>query len=178
MDYPSAVLEKAQRLEQLLLRVEAGETLEAANAAFGFNLDERQLARWQAKYEAGERRWEALLDGRHGHPRQAHSALREWLYARKEQDDQLRASQLAAEIAEKFGIKLSAGHINYLLRKRGLTAPPGRPPKRSECAAEPSATADAPGVSMDNAGLFPPGGGEGRDGSGGGGRRDRAGRPG
>lgn len=154
MDYPSAVLEKAQRLEQLLLRVEAGETLEAVNAAFGFNLDERQLARWQAKYEAGERRWEALLDGRHGHPRQAHSALREWLYARKEQDDQLRASQLAAEIAEKFGIKLSAGHINYLLRKRGLTAPPGRPPKRSECAAEPSATADAPGVSIDNAGLF------------------------
>ncbi|MDH7487484.1 MAG: hypothetical protein QHJ81_14570, partial [Anaerolineae bacterium] len=94
MDYPAAILEKAQRLEQLLLRIEAGETLEAANAAFGFHLDERQLARWQAKYAAGERRWEALLDGRRGHPRQAHSALREWLYARKEQDDQLRAPPL------------------------------------------------------------------------------------
>jgi len=178
MNCPSAVLEKAQRLEQLLLQVEAGETLDAANAAFGFHLDERQLVRWQVKYEAGERRWEALLDGRHGHPRQAHSALREWLYARKQQDNQARSSQLAAEIEEKFGIKLSAGHINYLLRKRGLTAPPGRPPKRQECATEPSAALDAPGVSMDNAGIFPPGGGEGGDGPRGGGRGGRAGDPG
>jgi len=178
MNYPSAVLEKAQRLEQLLLRVEAGETLDAANAACGFHLDERQLVRWQAKYEAGERRWEALLDRRHGHPRQAHSALREWLYTRKEQNDQVRSSQLATEIEEKFGVTLSAGHINYLLRKRGLTAPPGRPPKRRECAAEPSATPDTPGVSMDNAGLFPPGGGEGGDGPRGGDRGDRAGGPG
>lgn len=172
MDYPAAILEKAQRLEQLLLRVEAGETLEAANVAFGFHLDERQLARWQAKYAAEGRRWEALLDGRQGHPRQAHSALREWLYARKEQDDQLRAPQLAAEIEEKFGIKLSTGHINYLLRKRGLTASPGRPPKCPEGAAKPSATPDAPGVSMDNAGIFPPRGGEGGNGPGGGDRGD------
>jgi hypothetical protein len=64
MDYPPAVLEKAQRLEQLLLRVVAGESLDAANAAFGFNLDARQLARWQAKYEAGGRRWEALIRSR------------------------------------------------------------------------------------------------------------------
>ena len=178
MDYPSAVLEKAQRLEQLLLRVEAGEALDAANAAFGFHLDERQLVRWQAKYEAGERRWEALLDGRHGHPRQAHSALREWLYARKEQDDQLRSPQLAAEIEEKFGVKLSAGHINYLLRKRGLTAPPGRPAKGPDPTAETPAAPTDPSVRMDNAGFFPPGGGEGGDGPRGGDRGHRAGSPG
>jgi len=164
MDYPPAVLEKAQRLEQLLLRVAAGESLDAANAAFGFNLDERQLARWQAKYEAGGRRWEALIDGRHGHPRQAHSALREWLYARKEQDEEMRAPRLVDEIEEKFGVELSAGHINYLLRKRGLTAPPGRPPKGPDTAAEPPAAPDAPSASMDNAGIFFPRSSEGRDG--------------
>ena len=164
MDYPPAVLEKAQRLEQLLLRVAAGESLDAANAAFGFNLDERQLARWQAKYEAGGRRWEALIDGRHGHPRQAHSALREWLYARKEQDEEVRAPQLVDEIAEKFGVELSAGHINYLLRKRGLTAPPGRPLKGSDTAAEPPAAPNAPSASMDNAGIFFPRSNEGEDG--------------
>jgi len=164
MDYPPAVLEKAQRLEQLLLRVAAGESLEAANTALGFNLDECQLARWQAKYEAGERRWEALIDGRHGHPRQAHSALREWLYARKEQDEEARSPKLVTDIKEKFGVELSAGHINYLLRKRGLTAPPGRPPKGPDTAAEPPAASDAPSASMDNAGIFFPRSSEGGDG--------------
>jgi transposase len=164
MDYPPAVLEKAQRLEQLLLQVEAGESLDVAHAAFSSNLDERQLAHWQAKYAAGGRRWEALIDGRHGHPRQAHSALREWLYARKEQDDQLCAPQLATEIQEKFSVELSAGHINYLLRKRGMTAPPGRPPKHQDTAAEPLAALDTPSASVDNAGIFFPRSSEGRDG--------------
>ena len=164
MDYPPAVLEKAQRLEQLLLRVAAGESLDAANAAFGFNLDARQLARWQAKYETGERRWEALIDGRHGHPRQAHSALREWLYARKEQDEEMRAPRLVTEIKEKFGVELSAGHINYLLRKRGLTAPPGRPLKGPDTAAEPPAPPNAPSAFVDNVGIFFPRSSEGEDG--------------
>lgn len=178
MDYPSAVLEKAQRLEQLLLRVEAGELLEAANAAFGFNLDECQLACYRARYEAGGRKWEALIDGRHGHPHQAHSALREWLYARKEQDDQVRAPQLATEIKEKFGVELSAGHINYLLRKRGLTAPPGRPAQRRDIAAGPSTAPDAPNLPVDNAGIFFPRRGEDGDGPRGGRRGNRAGGPG
>jgi transposase len=164
MDYPPAVLEKAQRLEQLLLQVAAGESLDAANAAFGFNLDERRLSRWQAKYEAGGRRWEALIDGRHGHPRQAHSALREWLYARKEQDEELRAPQLVTDVKEKFDVELSAGHINYLLRKRGLTAPPGRPPKGPDTAAEPAVASDVPSASLDNAGTFFPRSSEGGDG--------------
>ena len=169
MDYPAAVLEKAQRLEQSLQRVAAGEPLEEVNAALGFNLDQPQLTRWQAKYEAGGRRWEALIDGRHGHPRKAHSALRECLYARKEEDEELRAPQLAVEIKEKFGVKISAGHTNYLLRKRGLSAPPGRPYKKRHSAEEETAAPDAPSESVDNAGIFFPRRGEGGDGSGRGG---------
>ena len=130
MDYPQAVLEKAQCLAQLLQRVTAGESLENANKAFGFDLDERELARAQAKYESGGDTWQALIDGRHGHSRKAHSALREWLYTRKQEDESLRAPQLAKEIQAKFGFTLTDGHINYLLRKRGLSAPPGRPYKR------------------------------------------------
>jgi len=130
MDYPRAVLEKAQRLEQLLQRVAAGEPLNQVNDALGyalgFNLDQDQLARLQAKYKAGGCTWEALIDGRHGHPRKAHSALREWLYTRKKGDEEVRAPRLAVEIKEKFGVELSDGHINYLLRKRGLSAPSGR----------------------------------------------------
>jgi len=163
MDYPPAVLEKAQRLEQLLQRVATGEPLDEVNEALGFSLDQRQLARWQAKYEAGGRTWEALIDGRHGHPRTAHSALREWLYARKKEDEELRAPQLVTEIRKKFGVKISAGHINYLLRKRCLSAPPGRPPKKQPPAEEATTASATPSESVDNAGIFFPRSSEGGD---------------
>jgi transposase len=166
MEYPAAVLEKAQRLEQLLQRVATGEPLDEANEALGFSLDQRQLVRWQAKYDAGERRWEALIDGRYGHPRTANSAVLEWLYARKKDDEELRAPQLALEIQEQFGVELSAGHINYLLRKRGLTAPPGRPYKKQPPGEEAPATVPTPGESVDHAGIFFPRGRKGRDGGG------------
>lgn len=156
MDYPPAVLEKAQRLEQLLQRVAAGEPLEEVNKTLGFSLDQRQIARWQAKYQAKGCTWEALIDGRHGHPREAHSALREWLYARKKEDESLRAPQLVVEIKERFGVELSAGHINYLLRKRGLSAPPGRPAKKQLSTKDETATSAAPSESVENAGTFFP----------------------
>ena len=154
MDYSPAVLEKARRLEQLLLRVASGGPLEEVNKALGFSLDQPQLARCQAKYEGGGRRWEALIDGRQGHPRKANSALREWLYARKKADEELRAPQLVGEIKEKFGVELSAGHINYLLRKRGLSAVPGRPYKERHSGEETAAASAARSESVDNAGFF------------------------
>jgi transposase len=154
MDYSPAVLEKARRLEQLLLRVASGEPLEEVNEALGFSLDQQQLAGCQAKYEAGGHRWETLIDGRQGHARKAHSALREWLYARKEADEALRAPQLVGEIKKKFGVELSAGHINYLLRKRALSAPPGRPYKEQHSDEEAAAAPGAPSESVDNAGFF------------------------
>lgn len=161
MDYPQAVLEKAQRLEQLLLRVAAGEPLDELNEELDFDLDEEELARQQAKYEDGGRTWEALIDGRHGHPHKVHSAVREYLYAHKEEDDSLRAPQLVEEVEEKFGIDVSAGHINYLLRKRGLTAPPGRPPKKPPSEEKGTSEATSSSEPVDNAGIFFPGRGEG-----------------
>ena len=169
MDYPAAVLEKAQRLEQLLLRVASGESLDEVNKELGFDLDQQELDRQQAKYEAGGRTWEASIDGRHGHPRKAHSALREWLYARKKEDENLRAPQLAVEVKEKFDVELSDGHINYLLRKRGLSAPTGRPVAKQCPAEEDTATPAAPSESVDNAGIFFPRRSERGDGSGHGG---------
>ena len=165
-DHPIAVLEKAQRLEQLLLRVASGEPLDEVNEALGFNLDPQELARQQAKYEAGGRQWEALIDGRCGHPRKAHSALREWLYARKKEGESLRALHLVLEIKERFDVELSEGHINYLLRKRGLSAPPGRPSQKQRLVEEAITAQAAPSESVDNAGLFFPRSGEGGDGGG------------
>lgn len=167
MDYPTAVLEKAKRVEQLLQRVAAGEPLDEVNEALGLKLGEQERVRAQAKYEAGGCRWEALMDGRYGHAQKVDSGIREWLYTRKERDEEVRAPQLAREIKEKFGVEVAPGHINYLLRKRGLTALPGRPGKQELASDEAREVATAPGETLDNAGLFFPGGGEGGHGGGG-----------
>jgi len=164
MEQPKAVAEKAQRLEHLLQRVAAGEPLAEMNEELGIKLDEKQLAKVQAKYEASGGQWEALVDGRYGHAQKIHSGIREWLYSRKEKDQAVRAPQLAREIKEKFKLDVAPGHLNYLLRKRGLTAPPGHPGK-PEVVNEEGEEGPAVSERLDNAGLFFPGGGE--DGPGG-----------
>ena len=135
----AAVCEKAQRLERLLLRLEAGEPFEPVRADLGLSVRAEDMPKLQAKYEAGGRAWEALIDGRYGHPQTAHSALREWMYERKREDESLTARELAEKIAEQFQVELSIGHINYLLRKVELTRPRGRPRRRREEEEEESA---------------------------------------
>jgi transposase len=163
MDYPEAVIEKAKQHEKLLQRIAAGELRAQVCADLGINVDEDSLGVLQAKYETGGCTWQALLDGRHGHPKKVHSAIREWLYERKKQDEDVRAPVLVQEVKEKFGVEVSDGHINHLLRKRGLTSPPGRPYKRppTESASELSTGTTE---SLDNTGIFFPGGSEERDG--------------
>jgi transposase len=163
MDYPQAVIAKAQKMEKLLQRVAQGEPLAQVCAELDVEVNGKQVATLQAKYEAGGERWEALLDGRYGHTQKVHSAMLTWLYERKQQDETLRAPKLADEMAEQFDVRVAAGHINHLLRKRELSAPPGRPYKQppAEQAGEGSPTSTE---SLDNAGIFFPGSSQGRDG--------------
>jgi transposase len=163
MDHPPDVLDKARRMEQLILRIEAGESWRQVCADLELKVKGQDLRRLQAKYEKGGRNWEALIDGRYGHPQTADSALREWLYERKREDETLTGGQLAEQVEEQFGIKLSGGHINYLLRKVGLTRPPGRPPspKAAKDDQEPKQIEQP----LDNAGVFFPGSVEAGDGS-------------
>jgi len=162
MDYPEAVIKKAKQHEELLKRVATGKLRAQVCAEIDINVDEDRFAVLQAKYEAGGHTWQALLDGRHGHAKKVHSAIREWLYERKEQDEDVRAPALVREVEKKFGVKVSDGHINYLLRKRSLTAPPGRPYKQpsTEGGTEPITRSTE---SLENTGIFFPGGSEGRD---------------
>lgn len=168
MEYPKAVLEKAKRLEELVVRVRRGEPLQEGNEELGLQVEQKQLAELEAKYEAGGRKWEVLLDGRYGHAQKVHSGIREWLYKRKEGDEEVRAPQLAREIKAKFKVEVDPGHLNYLLRKRGLSGPVGRPYKQKGVDAE-KAESD-PAQAIDNAGIFFPGRSQGGVG---GGRSDR-----
>ena len=156
MYYPAAVAEKARRLEQLLLRLEAGEPLDQVRADLELELKPEQVNHLQAKYEAGGRCWEALLDGRFGHYQHVNSAVRAYLFERKQQDEQLTAGELASEVEQKFKVSISVGHVNHVLREVALTRTPGRARKRA-VAAEPAAT-NPP--SQAQAGLFFPGRGQ------------------
>jgi transposase len=162
-DHPAAVIDKAKRLEQLLQRVAQGEFLEQVCAELDLVVDAKGLARLQAKYEASGCTWEALLDGRYGHPKKAHSALREWLYERKRQDKALTAPELVDELKVQFQVGLSAGHVNYLLRKVELTRPPGRVPSRPAAEDDPAGS-ETSSPSLDKAGIFFPGSSPTRDG--------------
>jgi hypothetical protein len=156
MYYPPAVCQKAQRLEQLLLRLEAGEPLGQLVAELELELKPERVSQLKARYEAGGRTWEALLDGRFGHYQHVNSAVRAYLFERKQQDDQLTAGQLATEVEQKFGLSLSIGHINHVLRQVALTRVPGRPRKRP-VEADPSAKTEPVQA---HAGLFFPGRGQ------------------
>lgn len=116
MSHPPAVREKAQSLEQLLQRLEAGERLISVRAELELDVKAADVPHLRAKYEASGQTWESLLDGRYGHPQTAHSALREWMYQRKREDPTLTAGQLAEAVAAQFGVRLSAGHVNRLRR--------------------------------------------------------------
>jgi hypothetical protein len=167
MDYPAAVIEKAQQTERLLQRVADGEPLAVVCAELGMAVAAAELAKLQARYAAGGGGWEALLDGRFGHCQTITLAMREWLYARKRQDETLTAPLLAVQLTQEFGVAVSAGHVNHLLRKVGLTRLPGRPFKRlpgRPPAAPAAASPSLPEPALANAGLFFPGGRAARDG--------------
>jgi transposase len=110
----------------------------------------------QRKYEAGGCRWEALIDGRHGHEQKVTADMKEWLYERKRQDKTLTGPELVKAIKDKFGVELSVGHINHLLRQVELSRQTGRPPK--PVVEKGTETVEISEPVVDNAGLFFPGG--------------------
>lgn len=150
--YPPAVHRKAEKLEQLLLRLEAGEKLAQVCAELELEITPERAKKLKDKYEAGGRRREALLDGRYGHYQHVNSAVRAYLYERKQEDKELTAGELAKEVERKYQVKVSEGHINHILREVALTRRPGRPRKGTDKEKE---KREAPQA---NAGLFFPGG--------------------
>ena len=153
--YPPAVHRKAEKLEQVILRLEAGEAAEELCQELGLEITPERVEKLKVKYEAGGRRREALCDGRFGHRQHVTSSIRAYLYERKQADKELTARELATEVEKKYQVRVSEGHINHILREVALTRPTGRPRKRSEPGQ--AAKKEAPQA---NAGLFFPGGGE------------------
>jgi transposase len=157
VDHPQAVIEKAQRLAQLLQRVEEGEGLAEVCAEIGVEVTPDRLQVLQKKYETGGRSWEVLIDGRHGHAQKVTADMKEWLYERKRQDKRLTGPELVKAIRDNFRVELSVGHINHLLRQVELSRQTGRPPK--PVAEKETERVDISEQVVDHAGIFFPGGG-------------------
>lgn len=150
--YPRAVHDKAEKLEQVLLRWEAGEELGQVCRELAMELSPDRVRKLKAKYEAGGRERAALLDGRFGHRQHANSAIRGYLYERKQAEPELTGPQLAAEVLKRYQVQVSVGHINHILREVALSGETGRPRK----AREPKAQVSGPPAQA-QAGLFFPG---------------------
>lgn len=153
--YPPAVHEKAKKLEQLLRRLADGAELEQVCRELAVEVTPERARKLQAKYEAGGSQRSALLDGRFGHRHLANSAIRAYLYERKQAEPELTGPQLATEVTQRYEVEVSVGHINHLLREVALSRVTGRPRKKVE-----AKSSAAPLPAQANAGLFFPGRGE------------------
>lgn len=127
MKHPPTVVAKAKKLEQLLLKLEAGLSLTEACSQLSIEVNEKRAKQLLNKYNSNGRSWEVLVDGRYGHKQKITNAIRKRLYELKQINPTLRAKGLAQILVKEFGIEVSVGHINYLLRKKGVSYGVGRP---------------------------------------------------
>jgi transposase len=143
----------ARRKEQWILRTERGENSERVRRELKVPLKTSSFGWLRQRYQAGGRKWQALLEGRHGVATKGTAKVKAFLAKAKARDPQLTGAELCLQVWERFEIEISLGRLNALVREAGLSNPPGRPAKAPE-AEEPAATAKE----VDNAGAFFPSG--------------------
>ena len=143
----------ARRKEQWILRVEQGENRDKVRRELKLKLKTSVLPSLKQRYKAGGRKWQALLDRRHGIATKGTAEVKAYLKKAKEQDPQATGSELCVQVWERFEIDISLSRLNELLRAEGLSNSPGRPRKASS-PEKPS----APERDIDNAGAFFPSG--------------------
>jgi transposase len=138
-----------QRKRRAMELMDEGVPWQEANEQSGLNYSRRGI---QGLYREWDKRGdEALIDQRHGHPHKATAGVRERMRERCEEEPEIRASRLTAEIKAEFGVELHHDYVGLLRRQLGLPVPKvGRPSKRQ--AREP-----APEKELEQ--DFPPSGG-------------------
>lgn len=141
----------ARRKEQWILRTEQGEDPKRVGRELKLKLKPRALERLKSRYRAGGRKWQALLERRHGVATKGTPAVRAFLAQAKARSPQLTGAELCVHVWERFEIEISLGYLEALLREAGLSNPPGRPRKAST-------TPSPPPRDVDHAGAFFPSG--------------------
>jgi transposase len=126
--FTQAQVDLALRKEQLIVRVERGESLETVSQELGLAYHPKHVSRLRRRYLAGGRHWVALVDGREGG--QATKITREvalWIVGELQHNLHVTASRLCDELRCVFDIEVSKGRMRQLAIGLGRQGQPGRP---------------------------------------------------
>ncbi len=120
-----------ERKRHAMELMDGGISWEEANEKSGLNYSRTGIQRLYCEWKA--RGDEALIDNRHGHTHKATAEVLELMENRCEEEPEVRASQLVAEIDAEFGVELTQQYVTVLRRQLGLPVPrPGNPGKQEE----------------------------------------------
>lgn len=143
----------AHRKEQWLLRTEQGADPNQVRRELKLNLKPSSLPWLRQRYQAGGRKWQALLERRHGIATKGTAAVRAFLKKAKARNPQATGAELCIQVWERFEIDISLSRLNELLHADGLSNTPGHPRK-----VPPLETSAATERDLDHAGAFFPSG--------------------
>ena len=118
--YPASAVERAMKVEEVLLRATAGKIM-WWQAAEIIGISERQLRRWRKRYEDGG--YDGLLDRRRGVPsrkRVAKAQAEQVLDLYREQYFDLNVRHFHEKLSEEHGIGLSYTWVKQALQGAGL----------------------------------------------------------
>lgn len=117
----------ARRKEQWILRIEQGEDPKRVRCELQLTLSLTTLPRLNQRYRQVGRKWQALLERRHGIATKGTPEVKAFVAKAKAKNPQVTAGALVGQIWERFEIEISLNRMNELLRAAGSNNPVGRP---------------------------------------------------
>src|SRR2546426_1709525 len=120
--YPARVMERAMKIQEVILRAVSGKIL-WMQAAEILGISDRGMRRWKQRYE--EHGYDGLFDRRRQRPspkRVPLETVENVLRLYREQYFDLNVKHFAEKVQEEHGIKLSYSWIKTALQMAGLVA--------------------------------------------------------
>lgn len=121
----------ALRREQLILRVEQGESLEMISQDLGLAYHPKHVSRLRRRYLEGGRHWVVLVDGRKGRQAKITDEIVQWIAAEVQRDPGVTASYLCGRIRKVFRVKVGERRVQQLVHDIRLKEPSGPPSQES-----------------------------------------------
>jgi len=121
----------ALRREQLLLRVEQGESLEIINQDLGLTYHPKHVSRLRRRYIEGGRHWMVLVDGRKGRQAKITDEIVQWIAAELQRDPGVTAPSLCDQIGKVFRVEVGERRVQQLVHDIRLKEPSRLPGQAS-----------------------------------------------
>jgi transposase len=135
--FTQAQVDLALRKEQLILRLEQGESLEAVSQELDLTYHPKHVSRLQRWYTEGGRHWTALVDQRMGgSPTKISDEIMEWMREEIQRNPEVAVSYLCNQIQAKFKVEVHIGHVRRVARDLGREGRRGRPRQKTSAMAE------------------------------------------